>query len=116
MSVRFDVVAALAGLAACASTAQNAAAPAEAGFFVGAPKSAEGLMRRVRVLASDQFDYGANRHHKPTDEVTPDWDMSGGAQDAALLYAVGRRVADGPGWPAWRADAEFRAAREASRP
>ncbi len=58
--------------------------------------------------------YIANHYHKPSDEVTEDWDMSGGAQDLELLYAVGRRVADSDMWPAWRANAEFRAAREAS--
>ncbi len=58
--------------------------------------------------------YTANNYHKPSDEVTPDWDMSGGAQDLELLYAVGRRLADGAEWPQWRENAEFRAARTAS--
>ncbi len=34
--------------------------------------------------------YVANDYHKPSDEVTDAWDMSGGAQDLELLYAVGR--------------------------
>lgn len=59
--------------------------------------------------------YVAENYHKPSDEVTPDWDMSGGAEDLEALYAVGRRLADSSEWPAWRANAEFRAAREASR-
>ena len=59
--------------------------------------------------------YTANNYHKPSDEVTPDWDMTGGAQDLELMYAVGRRLADGDEWPQWRENAEFRAAREASR-
>ena len=58
--------------------------------------------------------YVANNYHKPSDEVTPAWDMSGGAQDLELLYAVGRQIADGSSWPQWRANAEFRAARVAS--
>jgi Zn-dependent M28 family amino/carboxypeptidase len=58
--------------------------------------------------------YVANNYHKPSDEVTPDWDMSGGAEDLEALYAVGRRLADGNEWPQWRANAEFRAARVAS--
>jgi Zn-dependent M28 family amino/carboxypeptidase len=57
--------------------------------------------------------YTANNYHKPSDEVTADWDMSGGAQDLELLYAVGRRLADGNEWPQWRENAEFRAARTA---
>jgi Zn-dependent M28 family amino/carboxypeptidase len=58
--------------------------------------------------------YVAEVYHKPSDEVTPDWDMSGGAQDLEALYAVGRGVADGDTWPQWRENSEFRAARRAS--
>jgi len=58
--------------------------------------------------------YVANNYHKPSDEVTADWDMSGGAEDLEALYAVGRGLANNTSWPAWRANAEFRAAREAS--
>ncbi|MEZ5994595.1 MAG: M28 family metallopeptidase [Hyphomonadaceae bacterium] len=58
--------------------------------------------------------YVANDYHKPSDEVTDEWDMSGGAEDLEALYAVGRRLADGDEWPQWRANAEFRAARQAS--
>ncbi|MCX7358571.1 MAG: M28 family metallopeptidase [Alphaproteobacteria bacterium] len=59
--------------------------------------------------------YVANNYHKPSDEVTDDWDMSGGTEDLEALYAVGRGLADSNQWPEWRANAEFRAAREASR-
>jgi Zn-dependent M28 family amino/carboxypeptidase len=58
--------------------------------------------------------YVANNYHKPSDELTADWDMSGGAEDLEALYTVGRQLADGNAWPQWRASAEFRAAREAS--
>ena len=58
--------------------------------------------------------YIANNYHKPSDEVTPGWDMTGGAQDLELLYSVGRELADSSSWPQWRANAEFRAARTAS--
>ncbi len=59
--------------------------------------------------------YVANDYHKPSDEVTNVWDMTGGAQDLELLYVVGRELADNSAWPQWRENAEFRAAREASR-
>jgi Zn-dependent M28 family amino/carboxypeptidase len=49
--------------------------------------------------------YIANNYHKPSDELTEEWDMSGGARDLELLYAVGRRLADGADWPEWRPDA-----------
>jgi Zn-dependent M28 family amino/carboxypeptidase len=59
--------------------------------------------------------YVANDYHKPSDEVTDEWDMSGGVQDLELLYTVGRNLADGSSWPQWNANAEFRAVREESR-
>jgi Zn-dependent M28 family amino/carboxypeptidase len=60
-------------------------------------------------------DYIAHRYHKPADTYEPSWDVSGSLEDLALLYAVGRRVADETRWPAWYPSSEFRAAREASR-
>ncbi|MES1199026.1 MAG: M28 family metallopeptidase [Pseudomonadota bacterium] len=57
--------------------------------------------------------YIAQRYHKPQDEITPDWDMSGATEDLRLLYAVGHGLATNATWPQWRADAEFRAVRAA---
>ncbi len=59
-------------------------------------------------------DYTARAYHKPADEVDPAWDLSGAIADLGLLYAVGRRVADGTEWPAWKAGTEFKAIREKS--
>lgn len=72
----------------------------------------EGGVERGRQLSQR---YVADIYHKPDDEVTADWDMSGGAEDLEALYAVGRRLADSNEWPEWRATSEFRAAREESR-
>jgi Zn-dependent M28 family amino/carboxypeptidase len=58
--------------------------------------------------------YVANNYHKPSDEVTDEWDMTGGVEDLEALYAVGRGLADSDAWPRWRDNAEFRPAREAS--
>ncbi len=71
----------------------------------------EGGEARGRALSDA---YTANNYHKPSDEVTPEWDMSGGSEDVTALYAVGRRLADSDEWPQWRENAEFRAARIAS--
>ena len=62
-----------------------------------------------------QHDYVANRYHKPSDEYSASWDVSGSIDDLRLLFEVGHRVADERLWPEWYADSEFRAAREASR-
>ena len=51
-------------------------------------------------------------YHKPSDEVTPDWDLSGAVQDAQLLFEVGWQVADGDTFPQWKPDAEFKARRD----
>jgi Zn-dependent M28 family amino/carboxypeptidase len=58
-------------------------------------------------------DYIANRYHKVTDEVQPDWTFEGAAQDTEFLLEVGRRIADGDKWPQWREGNEFKAKRDA---
>jgi Zn-dependent M28 family amino/carboxypeptidase len=59
--------------------------------------------------------YTAIDYHKPSDEYSPDWDLSGTAEDVLLLYGVGRQLATGRDWPEWRSGVEFRAKRELSR-
>ena len=61
-------------------------------------------------------EYTANDYHKVSDEVKPDWDMSGAVEDLMFLYRMGRRLADGEEWPAWSETSEFRALRETQRP
>jgi Zn-dependent M28 family amino/carboxypeptidase len=58
-------------------------------------------------------EYTANDYHKVTDEVKPDWDLSGAAEDIQLLFQVGYRVAQGAQWPEWKPGTEFKAKREA---
>ena len=58
-------------------------------------------------------DYIANRYHKVTDTVQPEWTFEGAAQDTAFLLEVGRRIADGAIWPEWRPGNEFKAKRDA---
>ncbi len=59
-------------------------------------------------------DYTRNDYHKVTDEVKPDWDLDGAAEDITLLLDLGRRVADADAMPEWKPGSEFRAVREAS--
>jgi Zn-dependent M28 family amino/carboxypeptidase len=59
-------------------------------------------------------DYTANRYHKQSDDYDPSWDLSGTIEDLQLLFEVGARIADEPGWPEWYEGNEFRAVREAS--
>jgi Zn-dependent M28 family amino/carboxypeptidase len=54
----------------------------------------------------------ADLYHKPADEVDPEWDMAGAIADLHLMFEVGRRVANGTVWPAWKEGTEFKAVRE----
>jgi Zn-dependent M28 family amino/carboxypeptidase len=56
--------------------------------------------------------YTANDYHKPSDEIKPDWDLTGAVDDAQLMFMVGYRVAQSDVWPEWKPGTEFRAKRE----
>ena len=59
-------------------------------------------------------EYTTKDYHNPSDEIKPDWDMSGGVEDLKLFLTIGYRVAQAEKFPEWRAGNEFRAIREAS--
>ncbi|HEY1301948.1 MAG TPA: M28 family metallopeptidase [Vicinamibacterales bacterium] len=52
-------------------------------------------------------------YHAPSDEIKPDWDLSGAAEDDQLLFAVGYRVANADKMPEWKPGNEFKAKRDA---
>jgi Zn-dependent M28 family amino/carboxypeptidase len=60
-------------------------------------------------------DYTAQKYHKPADEYSPDWDVSGTLQDLQLYYEVGLGIANSSRWPDWYPGVEFRAIRDQSR-
>jgi Zn-dependent M28 family amino/carboxypeptidase len=57
-------------------------------------------------------EYTEKDYHAPSDEVKPDWDLSGAAEDGQLLYTVGYRVANADKFPEWKPGNEFRSKRE----
>jgi Zn-dependent M28 family amino/carboxypeptidase len=57
-------------------------------------------------------EFTANDYHKPSDEVKPDWDLSGAVEDAQLLLATGYYVLQGDKYPEWKPGAEFKAKRD----
>jgi Zn-dependent M28 family amino/carboxypeptidase len=71
--------------------------------FIGRPAGWGMMMRN---------DYTKDHYHKPSDEVRPDWNLSGAVQDLELLFSVGYRVADASEFPTWSPDSEFRARRQ----
>ena len=78
--------------------------PDEGTDFVGKPP---GYGKQVRD------DYTEHRYHKPQDEVTSDWDLSGARDDLRVFLAVGYRVAQADRFPGWKPGNEFKAKREA---
>ena len=55
-----------------------------------------------------------DRYHQPADEYSPDWNLTGAAQDAALLFDFGQQLANSTTWPEWKAGSEFKAERDKS--
>jgi len=64
-------------------------------------------------LRSDEFD--SKDYHQVTDEIRPDWDLSGAVQDLQLLFEVGYQVANGDKFPEWKPRSEFKAKRDSTR-
>jgi Zn-dependent M28 family amino/carboxypeptidase len=64
-------------------------------------------------LKSDEYD--STDYHQVTDEVKPDWDLSGAVQDVQLVFEVGYEVANGDKFPEWKPGNEFRVKGSAPR-
>jgi Zn-dependent M28 family amino/carboxypeptidase len=58
-------------------------------------------------------DYTAHHYHQVSDEIDPNWDLSGAVQDVQLLFEVGYQVANGDKFPEWKPGTEFKAKRDA---
>ncbi len=72
--------------------------------FIGKPEG-YGTAKREEYTATD--------YHKPSDEVKPEWDLTGAVEDLGLLLSVGYRVANAAAWPTWKPGTEFKSIREA---
>ena len=73
--------------------------------FIGKPNG-YGMRKRDEYTAKD--------YHKPSDEVKPDWDLSGGVQDVRMLFRVGYIVAQTDTMPEWKPGTEFKAKRDST--
>ncbi|MFL5524131.1 MAG: M28 family peptidase [Gemmatimonadaceae bacterium] len=60
-------------------------------------------------------DYTAHRYHQPSDEYRADFDLSGAAQLAEIVYRLGTAIGNANTIPTWNATAEFKALRDAQR-
>lgn len=64
-------------------------------------------------LGDSDPDYIANRYHKPSDEFLDSWQYGGVRQDLELIYTLTEKLGNSDAWPAWKAGAEFKPARDA---
>jgi Zn-dependent M28 family amino/carboxypeptidase len=62
-------------------------------------------------LRSDEFDL--HDYHQVSDEVKPDWDLTGAVQDVDLLFEVGYQVANAVKFPERKPGVEFKPKRDA---
>jgi Zn-dependent M28 family amino/carboxypeptidase len=78
------------------------------------PKGGENCIGKPAGYAKKRQDeYIEKNYHKVSDQVKPDWDLSGAVEDARIVLDLGYRVAQGDRFPEWKPDSEFRARREA---
>ena len=56
-------------------------------------------------------EYIEKNYHQPSDEIAPEWDLSGGVEDVQLMYLVGGTVANSDRMPEWNKGDEFEGAR-----
>ncbi len=59
-------------------------------------------------------EYTNNDYHKASDQIKPDWDLGGAAEDGKLFLAMGYRIAQAAKYPEWKMGNEFRSIREAA--
>ncbi|HEX8635643.1 MAG TPA: M28 family metallopeptidase [Pyrinomonadaceae bacterium] len=57
-------------------------------------------------------EYTDRDYHKVSDEIKPDWELSGAVEDAQLLTLIGYRVAQGERFPEWKTGSEFKGKRD----
>lgn len=57
-------------------------------------------------------EYTTHDYHAVSDEVKPDWDLSGAVDDTQVLFKVGDIVANGDAIPEWKQGTEFKAKRD----
>jgi len=56
--------------------------------------------------------FTANDYHKPSDNVRPDWDLTGAVEDLQYYWMVGYRISQAEKFPEWKPGTEFKGTRE----
>lgn len=82
---------------------------AKVGIPAAFPFSGSDYIGRPKDYGDKKWEaYSENDYHKVTDEVKPDWDLSGAAEDAKWLLIAGYNVAQAEKRPEWKAGIEFK--------
>ncbi len=71
--------------------------------FIGKPADYAATVRKT---------YTEQHYHQPSDELRPDWDLSGAVEDLQLYFTIGLGVANADKYPEWKPGTEFKAKRE----
>jgi Zn-dependent M28 family amino/carboxypeptidase len=78
------------------------------------PKGGRDYIGKPSDFGQKKLDeYTAQDYHKVSDQVKPDWNLAGAAEDARLLLELGYTIAQSDKYPEWKPTSEFRAKREA---
>ena len=73
----------------------------------------ENFIGKDPAFAKQKRDEYTNRdYHAPSDQIKPDWDLSGAVDDAQLMVLVGYRAANTDRLPEWKPGNEFKAKRD----
>ena len=63
-------------------------------------------------MEKKEHEWLKNNYHKPADEYNTEWDLTGVADDARLLFRVGYKLSYESHFPKWKEDSEFKSIRE----
>ncbi len=81
---------------------------AKAGIPAAFPFSGSEYVGKPAEFGNARWEaYSNSDYHQVSDEVRPDWDLTGAAEDARWLMIAGHQVADSDQWPAWKPGSEF---------
>ncbi|MEO8064549.1 MAG: M20/M25/M40 family metallo-hydrolase [Pseudomonadota bacterium] len=82
---------------------------AKVGIPAAFPFSGFDYIGKPKDFGEQKWDaFSKNDYHQVSDEVRPDWDYSGAAEDATWLMIAGQLVADAENRPEWKAGSEFK--------
>jgi hypothetical protein len=75
----------------------------------------EAIGKPAGYMLRNLSEFNSKHYHKVSDEVRPDWDLSGAAEDVRLLFMVGYRTAQADRYPEWKLGVEFKRSLEQKR-